>query len=515
MSQVAKITNVAALAVLLTAIFAASTAALQLSNGGRVLRAPLFNSRNHHVRYRLIDLGTFGGPASYFSNGFDGIIDNAGTAIGSADTPVADPFCFNPDCFVSHAFAWHDGVLTDLGVLPGGLDSAPAWISTNGLITGISQDGKLDPEAPGLPEVRGVVFAGGIVTDIGSLPGGNSSFTSAINNRGQVVGVAFNGIPDPFSLFAPGLVTTQSRAFLWQNGSMGDLGTLGGSDAIADFINARGQVTGISYTNDTPNPLTGLPTVDPFLWQRGKMVDLGTLGGTFGAPTSMNNRGQVVGDSNLAGDHTGHPFVLEHGVLTDLGTLGGLNGITNWINDNGDIAGKADLPGPIPQNHDAVLWSHGVKIDLGVVPGDSCSNAYYVNARGQVVGTSESRSLCLIPTGEHAFLWQRGGTMVDLNSLIPDSSSLQLTFAFAINDRGEIVGVGTPPGCAFKDVERCGHAYVLLPCNGDNALEDCREEHVGALFAQPRRLSPARPVPSLGRIPWLRCRLGSCAGIGG
>jgi probable HAF family extracellular repeat protein len=186
----------------------------------------------------------------------------------------------------------------------------------------------------------------------------------------------------------------------------------------------------------------------------------------------MNNRGQVIGQSDLAGDLTYHPFLWSKSRgMQDLGTLGGNNGITNWINNLGDIAGKADVPGPTPQNHDAVLWKkHGAqRIDLGVLPGDSCSNAYYVNARGQVVGTSESRVLCLLPTGEHAFLWEDGGPMVDLNTLIPAGSSLRLTFAVAINDRGEIAGFGVPAGCTPDRVEFCGHAYVLLPCDGGDA----------------------------------------------
>jgi probable HAF family extracellular repeat protein len=157
--------------------------------------------------------------------------------------------------------------------------------------------------------------------------------------------------------------------------------------------------------------------------------------------------------------------------MQDLGTLGGNNGITNWINDAGAIAGKADLPGPLPQNHDAVLWRQGSMIDLGTLPGDSCSNAYYVNSRGQVVGTSENSVLCQIPTGEHAFLWEGGGPMVDLNSLIAPGSNLELTFALAINDSGEIVGTGVPSGCTNICVD---HAYMLIPCDENHPdIEGC------------------------------------------
>ena len=44
------------------------------------------------------------------------MINNAGTVVGEGDTS-------NPD--VQHAFRWQKGVLTDLGVLPGGHFSHP------------------------------------------------------------------------------------------------------------------------------------------------------------------------------------------------------------------------------------------------------------------------------------------------------------------------------------------------------------------------------------------------------
>jgi probable HAF family extracellular repeat protein len=132
-----------------------------------------------------------------------------------------------------------------------------------------------------------------------------------------------------------------------------------------------------------------------------------------------------------------------------------------------------------------------------------------VNSRGQVVGTSESRDLCLIPTGEHAFLWEHGGPMVDLNTLIPAGSSLQLTFAVAINDRGEIAGFGVQSGCAPKDVEICGHAYVLIPCDRDGNDEgncDNNTERLGAL--QPTLALREAPSRTGASPPiWQRQRL--------
>lgn len=206
------------------------------------------------------------------------------------------------------------------------------------------------------------------------------------------------------------------------------------------------------------------------------MIDLGTLGGTIGGVAAFNSRGEVVGTSNVTGDVFARPYLWtkQHG-MQDLGTLGGNTGVVNWINDAGEIVGKTDLPGSLsPQDHHAVLWRHGHQIDLGAFPEDTNSNAYYVNSRGQVVGTSEDRAHMLIGVGEHAFLWEGNGPMVDLNTLIPPGASLELTYAIAINDRGEIAGFGVPPGVLPEDYETQGHAYVLLPCDeGHPNLEGC------------------------------------------
>ena len=91
--------------------------------------------------------------------------------------------------------------------------------------------------------------------------------------------------------------------------------------------------------------------------------------------------------------------------------------------------------------------------------------------------------------------------MLDLNTLIYPGSSLRLTSAVAINDRGMIAGFGVPPGCAPRDYELCGHAYILIPCGAGEACanvilpgSDVLPSTVPMLRMPRRRLGPMNKV---------------------
>jgi probable HAF family extracellular repeat protein len=434
-----------------------------------------------HHHYKLIDIGTLGGPNTGISGPAFRILNNRGMFAAFANTSASNPNsnCFvplnAPDCFIEHPVVWHNNVLTDLGVLPGGTNGQTVGISATGLIAGFSENGLIDP-LTGQPEGVAVLWEGGKVTNLGTVPGGTESLGIAVNDRGQVVGFSSNDIPDSFSFAG---FPTQTRAFLWEKGAIRDLGTLGGPDAFAGCINESGQVVGFSYTDSNVNPVTQVPSGHAFLWQDGEMTDLGTLGGTLSGSfvgnilCGINSRGQVVGASNLSGDLVTHPFLWSKTEgMKDLGTLGGTFGHPDWINDAGEVVGFSLTSGDLVGH--AFLWRGGVMTDLGTVGTDPDSEGNSINAQGQVVGTSFDLAAGV---DLHGFLWEHGGPIVDLNTLVPPGSGLTVRSVLDINDRGEIAGNGVLPNGDL-------HAVLLIPCDENHAdVEGCDFDTVPAATA--------------------------------
>ena len=463
------------------ALFAALAATLQLAAQDKQ------NLHNMHHHYKLIDMGTFGGPQSYVFAplSFANVLNNNGTLAGFADTSTPDPFpnfCFN-DCFVNHAFQWQHGEMTDLGALPGGGSSASTFIGGSGLIAGLSQNGKIDPLFPGFPESRAVLWNRGKIRNLGTLEGGYESAASAVNSQGQVVGGSLNTIPDSNAMILLGIfppIPYQVRPFLWERGVMQDLGTLpGGTDAQAVLINDAGQVAGWSYNGSAPSAAcagNGFPlTTGSFLWDSNSgMVDLGNLGGTCTLAADLNARGQVAGISYLAGDTFQHAFMWD-GSMHDLGdSFGGNYSGAIAINDHGQMVGFGFYPGDVTLH--AALWKHvGETIDLGTVGTDACSFSNAINVKMQVVGTSVS--ICDSENSPlRAFLWE-DNSIFDLNTLIQPSSALYLQNAYVINDQAEIGGQGV-------DSSGNQHAFLLIPCDENHqGIEGCDYSLVDAAAA--------------------------------
>ena len=150
------------------------------------------------------------------------------------------------------------------------------------------------------------------------------------------------------------------------------------AEGMANSINDRGQVVGTSGSCAAFNPifLYNFQPLHALLWQNGTATDLGTLGGVFNNfAEEINNRGEVVGGSDVSGDSTSHGF----------------------------------------------LWTPETKKmkDLGTVAGDYWSIAIGINDQGQIVGASANADFSIV----RAFV-RKNGKLVDLNSLIAGSTPL-------------------------------------------------------------------------------------------
>ena len=455
--------------------------------------------------YKLIDIGTLGGPSAGSPGNGAGspLLNNAGTVVGSADASIP---CNNPNnCPVFHAFRWQNGALTDLGALSAHNDSGANAINARGWITGFSQTGELDP-ATGSPAGHAVLWADDQIIDLGTLSTGIQSSGNYINNGGAVVGIStIDTTFDPFACTGP--FCSPTHAFIWKNGVMRDLGTLGGPDSFSYFgcNNQRSDlVTGASYTNSTANAATGFPIQHAFMWENGKMTDIATLGGTYAFAQCANNQGQVIGQSTLIGDVncvpgdpintcTQHAFSWDHGTLTDLGTLGGTFSLANWINEGGETVGFATTSGDA-EGH-ATLWKNGVITDLGILDGDCFSQAWAINSKGQIVGQSFN---CDTGTSR-TVLWDKR-VMVDLNVASVDFEPLD------INDRGEITGDYFPADCLNAGF--CSHAFILVPCN-EAGVQGCDNVNI---VGQPNpaaittRAATTTPDPQKTRELVAKCR---------
>src|SRR5437773_2647028 len=99
-----------------------------------------------------------------------------------------------------------------------------------------------------------------------------------------------------------------------------DLGTLGGATSVAAAVNDRGQVVGYS--------MTAANTWHGFLWQDGRMTDLGVT-----SARDINNRGQIVGGTVVGTEF--HAYRWQGGVVTDLG----VSGEAMAVNAGGTVVG--------------------------------------------------------------------------------------------------------------------------------------------------------------------------------
>jgi probable HAF family extracellular repeat protein len=175
------------------------------------------------------------------------------------------------------------------------------------------------------------------------------------------------------------------------------------------------------------------------------VTDLGTLGGKRSVPVSINNAGQVVGNSETADGQT-HAFLYSGGSMADLGTLGGPASHATRISDGGLIVGRAQIADGT--YHSFQSLSGGQLRDLSSIDGrlkDRFSTAVDVNSAGHIVGYLQSTTEHMAARSR-VFLF-RDFTLTDLGTFGGEDGVVA-----AINDSGQLVGyVGAEPHADYAD----------------------------------------------------------------
>ena len=250
-------------------------------------------------------------------------------------------------------------------------------------------------------------------------PGGTGSGAVSLNDSGTVVG-AITVEGNPL------------QAISWSNGVVTPLPVTGRSDASG--INASGAITGtqqLTYPN-------GRFEERAYVYANGVVTDLGGFAGNGFVDShgyAINDAGHVAGSANVGNSLIQHPFLYRDGVMVDLGTFGGDYGYGWAINNHDEVVGTAGTENRVDENggvhyfYSAFLYSGGVLHNLGALlpPGESF--AYDINDRGDVVGFGALG----------AFLYT-DGAMLAINSLLDPAAGWAMQLAFGINDLQQIAG---------------------------------------------------------------------------
>lgn len=372
---------------------------------------------------------------------------------------------------LGNAFAQQSYKITDLGV-NNSKDNFSMAMGLNNRGWAENMDGTVNPPenstSTTVARGRAVIGIYGINIDLGTLGNrdGNSWINwGGINDRGEAVGMSETANPDPngedICLFGTHLTCVP---FLWRDGHMSGLPTLGGNNGQASAINNRGEVAGFAedgaVDSTCPAGTTNNRIALPALWERGKaealpLAENDSDGFAFG----INDEGDAVGYSGNCTSATHAVMWKDNNVLVlqDLGGAG--SNFAYAISNRGQIVGQVGSADN--STFYSAVWRDGARgevTNLGVLPGDFAGFATGINSRGQVVGNDFNSAF----DWTHGFIWQ-DGVMTDLNALIPADSNLFIISASNINERGQISGMATvQAGPHAGEI----HAYLLNPVEG-------------------------------------------------
>jgi uncharacterized membrane protein len=365
-------------------------------------------------RYTVIDLGTLGGTYS-IGFGINNAGDVAGAAATPAQTDgfaatavlwskqkgnlsinklgVLGPPLF-PACPKCNSGAAGVGAAGEVA-----MGSEIATLDPHG-----EDFGQWDPPNPAHRVTLGAIWRNGVMMALPNLPGGNNANVFWINNLGQISGVAENGVIDPSCSMVTPFQVHRFQPVIWRpNGDiqrvLSPLVSKGDTVAYAFTINDNGEVVGASGLCST----TGLP---PFainsttashavLWEKdGSITDLGSLGSGLDIASSINNGGQVLGGGLSPKDGTFHAWlwtrqtgILDYGAFP--GAVATLTPCCHTINDRGEIVGSTVEPNN-PYFGRALIWQGTEPKDLNDFVGDpgpfvQLVGAFSINDAGEIV----------------------------------------------------------------------------------------------------------------------------------
>jgi probable HAF family extracellular repeat protein len=260
------------------------------------------------------------------------------------------------------AYLWQNGVIRDLGALPGMTWAAAEDINNSGQVVGYSSN------ADGSVYHAFIWTAAGGMQRLGGSLGGCCDLARSINDLGVVGGEAR----------LPGDSIT--HAVVWENGVIRDVHSLAGGNTFPWDLTNSGLMVGQWNTSDAG-----------FAWSSaGGMQVLAGLDGPGDIPIGANDNGQIVGWYNRL--QTGGPlkaFLWENGAIRDLGTLGGLSSVAFAIDNSGKVVGRSDVSTTKQRGSvfHAFVWTaaEGMR-DLGSITSRQWAQAMALNVTGLVVG---------------------------------------------------------------------------------------------------------------------------------
>ena len=213
------------------------------------------------------------------------------------------------------------------------------------------------------------------------------------------------------------------------------IGSIGGSSGDLTDLNNGGQIVGYALTKSN--------VVNAYVSSGGVSSSLQPGWASASSASGINDAGVIAGDVTSSGSTRAVTF--SNGAVDTLGTLGG-DSVATGINNRGDVAGTSKLEDPGIEHAFRYTKAGGIE-DLGTL-GGSNSVANHINSNGSVVGHSDVAG----SASYHAFMYANG-SMSDLGTLGGTFSS-----ANAVNDKGLVAGFSYTAGNAY--------AHGFLYANG-------------------------------------------------